>query len=252
MESLVKKQKIDTITAPCIAADDAFHLLLLPELRALIRSCLATQERFRLARSVCRKWKEEDKQFELPTHLQDQLLEYMPANSDPGRREARRRLLCEWITGGGLTWRLGYTVYLGWWNTKEEFTCRWYFPCDECHNQHALRVTGHQRVVSPSSNWPSIGYDASGCSISFGVSYSEDYMCSTEAAFWSFGFTDAWSYSGVRRCPRFKGLECYFDKEDKLSLTALLCEIPPELRDVIENRKPLRETLPLCDHLSSL
>jgi len=162
MESLVKKQKIDTITAPCIAADDAFHLLLLPELRALIRSCLATQERFRLARSVCRKWKEEDKQFELPTHLQDQLLEYMPANSDPGRREARRRLLCEWITGGGLTWRLGYTVYLGWWNTKEEFTCRWYFPCDECHNQHALRVTGHQRVVSPSSNWPSIGYDASG------------------------------------------------------------------------------------------
>lgn len=250
MDTSHKKQKVDT--TPPLAANDAFHLLLLPEIRHLIREYLTDLQRFFLARAVCRKWEEEEKCFILPRHLQDQLLEYLPANSDPGRWEARRRLLCEWITGGGLTWRLGYTIYLGWWNNKEEITYRWHFPCDECHGEHALSVSGHQRVVSPSFNWPSLGYDTAGYSISFGVSYAEDYMCSTDAAFWSLGFTDAWPYSGVRRCLRFKGLECYLDKEDNLSLLALLCTIPPELRDVIENRKPLRETLPLCDHFASL
>jgi len=232
METVTKKQKVDT--SPSLAPNDAFHLLLLPELRQLIREYLTHKHRFFLARSLCRKWKEEEKRFILPLMLQHKLLDHTDYRNDAGQWEARRRLLMEWIEFGGLAWRARSSHHIGGYNAKESFSCYWNVPCPRCGEDHQISLGGTYRVEQPVTTAAAWIYSRE----YYIADKPSTWVRAIEKAGWSFGFTD--QCKDHDHSPKFSGLHFFVDKDEGYSLWDLWWQIPQNLRDFIANLKELR------------
>jgi hypothetical protein len=176
--------------------------ILFYDLRNLIRQYLPVVDRFNCKR-VCKLWHKEDTAFSLPFTMEEE--------THKGIREARRRILFEWIAHGGLKWKPVQPQSWLYWDYRLNFSSMWIVPCPSQYKQkHTLDIWG--RIMIDKEN-PSLTE----------WTYEESRPCMGGERVYRYGLGNVeWKY--CTRCPA-----CHYNSDRYKSLPEVLKSIPYSL-----------------------